>query len=460
MKRIFQALTAAALLAVLLAGCTPDEPSPVELSIPQPTGEAVLQNYVALGNSLTAGFMDAGLVMNGQVNSYPQLIAQQLGYPSGTFMQPLISWPGVGSSDTGDPMQVAGVLFFNGAEINIAGPTPLADVPGLLLASNWPVPYNNLGVPGATLLDMTQALDSATSQSPGNAFFDMILRNPTFGNKSALEQATALAPTLVTLWIGNNDVLGGATSGQPEPGVNLTPPEIFENLYNALLDQVTQRVRQRAGYDPVIVVGNIPSITTIPYFLPKPVFDAMAGMAVPTVESDPVYVRFPVLSHLTEAGFVPLAEEWTLTQAEVEAVETTVDAYNAIIADAVAARDNVYLFDAHGAMQVLATAGLEGMTANHFLVLVNQLGDIQAAAAATFFSLDGVHPNNRGYGVIANGFIDVINAALGTEVPHVDVASLTWDPTYGLLGAGEEEATAGRLLTPAAARAMDAVFRR
>jgi len=456
MKRIFTALAAAALLVVLLTGCTPDQPSPVEQTFTQPTGAAVLSNYVAIGNSLTAGFMDGGLVMNGQVNSFPQLLARQLGLHD--FQQPLIAWPGVGSSDTDDPTQVAGVMYFNGTGIVVAGPTAIADVPGLLLASAWPVPYNNMGVPGATLLDISTATDHTTSQSPGNSYFDLILRNPTFGNTTELDQATALGPTLVTLWAGNNDVLGGALSGQPETGVNLTPADAFAAMYNGLLDSVTQKINQRTGYDPVIVVANIPSITTIPYFVPKALFDTMAGASIPTEEEDPVYVRLSALSYLQAGGVPPLEAKWTLTQDEVDLLESTVRDFNQIIADAVDDRDNVYLFDAHAALQTLSTSGLDGMNANHFLInLQGTGGDLQAAAAISFFGLDGIHPNNRGYGEVANGFIDVINAALGTDVPHVDLSSLVWDPTYGqAAGAGKAH---GALISPAAGRAMDALFR-
>lgn len=39
------------------------------------------------------------------------------------------------------------------------------------------------------------------------------------------------------------------------------------------------------------------------------------------------------------------------------------------------------------------------------------------------FSLDGVHPNNRGYAILANDFIDAINNTYGAAVPKVDVAS-------------------------------------
>ena len=73
------------LLAFVLAGCSPDDPShPTTLRAPQ--GEEVFGKYVALGNSLTAGYQDAGLVgftsfgmPTGQYYSYPRLIAGQLG---------------------------------------------------------------------------------------------------------------------------------------------------------------------------------------------------------------------------------------------------------------------------------------------------------------------------------------------------------------------------------------------
>ncbi|MNY80078.1 hypothetical protein D3C86_2209820 [compost metagenome] len=38
------------------------------------------------------------------------------------------------------------------------------------------------------------------------------------------------------------------------------------------------------------------------------------------------------------------------------------------------------------------------------------------------FSLDGVHPSGRGYGLIANIFIDAINAKYGSTLRHVDLA--------------------------------------
>ena len=41
-----------------------------------------------------------------------------------------------------------------------------------------------------------------------------------------------------------------------------------------------------------------------------------------------------------------------------------------------------------------------------------------------FFSLDGLHPSNTGYAVIANLFIAQMNASYGTSIPLVNVAQV------------------------------------
>ena len=38
------------------------------------------------------------------------------------------------------------------------------------------------------------------------------------------------------------------------------------------------------------------------------------------------------------------------------------------------------------------------------------------------FSLDGVHPTNTGYAIIANEFIKTMNRSLRTNIPYVSVA--------------------------------------
>ena len=55
--------------------------------------QANFTTYVALGDSLTAGFSNGSLVRSHQLKSYPALLAQQAGVA--TFEQPLISQPGI-----------------------------------------------------------------------------------------------------------------------------------------------------------------------------------------------------------------------------------------------------------------------------------------------------------------------------------------------------------------------------
>ena len=44
-----------------------------------------------------------------------------------------------------------------------------------------------------------------------------------------------------------------------------------------------------------------------------------------------------------------------------------------------------------------------------------------AFATGNLFSLDGVHPTPRGYALVANEWIRVINAAYGATIPTVAI---------------------------------------
>ncbi|HEX4164122.1 MAG TPA: hypothetical protein VHZ55_01490, partial [Bryobacteraceae bacterium] len=40
------------------------------------------------------------------------------------------------------------------------------------------------------------------------------------------------------------------------------------------------------------------------------------------------------------------------------------------------------------------------------------------------FSLDGIHPSNTGYGIIANYFIQTMNAQMGSRIPLANVEEI------------------------------------
>jgi hypothetical protein len=404
------------------------------------------------------------LIMYGQMSSYPRLIATQLGFDTALsataeWTQPWIADPGVGSTSTGDPSLVAGVLYWDGASIVPTEIYAVADVPGKLLAALVPTPYNNLGVPGAALSDVLNATNAATSVPGNNSYFDFILRNPNFGNTTQLQQCVGGKPTLVTLWIGNNDVLYGATSGSPQVGIdpgagdNITPPAAFAALYEDVVDGIQVGVQGTTGFAPLLVAANIPSITSIPFFIPEVAFRQTYPFGY--VEANVSLVLFTALSWIAVPANQgqPVPASLTLTTDEVTTVENAVDAFNTSIAT-ICGDHGVPVVDMH---TLLASLSLPERS--HFVFLLQGGMDVATAAATTAFSLDGVHPNNRGYGIVANAFIDVINDAAGTSVSHVNTGNLSWDPTYGrppIIVA--HEGPPG--LSPEAAAAMTAIFRR
>ncbi len=452
MKKLYSALILI-VIAWQLTGCEVKDPTQPQLVTPQQ--QLVLSKMVAIGNSLTAGFQSAGLVEEFQLHSYPYLIAKQMGR-SATFEQPLIASPGIGSTPGKTPLKLV-----NG---NLVAEDLTVDPATLLKNALLPRPYDNLGVPGAALVDVMQAYDASTAKSGPNPFFDIVLRNPNFGNTSQLQQAILLNPSLIILWIGNNDVLGAALAGGD---VNrITPQDVFKSQFTTLLSELRQKTRA------AIVMANIPYVTDIPFintldgiFRPVPAMGISKPVPVvftPKLEpvdfatsgNEPVYL--PLLTqetnvaHLTLAALVayangigvpdsarlvamgfdaalaqgivqamkaaglnptglPLPGSVTLTAEEVAQIRQAVDGFNATL-EQLAAQFKVVLVDMNEMLTRLNQQGIDGF--NGKFVLVDPVN--------TAFSLDGVHPNHAGYAIVANVFIRAINQAFQLSIPEID----------------------------------------
>ncbi len=207
-------------------------------------GQATLTKYVALGDSLTAGFSSGSINSTYQSTSYPALLAKQFGIAS--FQQPLVSPPGL-----------PGILQLTRlVPTPVIAPTPGAGTPTNL---NYPFPYDNMAVPGATVHDLLTKTRSTSANDPT----DLILRQLGF---TQLQQGLSLRPTFVTLWIGNNDALGSATAGTDQL---LTPLASFEADYKTIVGAI-------AASGAKMAIANIPDVTTIPFvttltrFIPNP----------------------------------------------------------------------------------------------------------------------------------------------------------------------------------------------
>ncbi len=419
------------IVALALAGCSADDPAATAIQANQNP-----LTYVALGNSLTAGFINGGLIQGGQDGSYPRLISAQAMWSDVT--QPTVLWPGIGSTPGRSALYVD-----NEGAITSKAVTP-EDAALLLANATHPVPYSNMGVPGATTADLLVATNYLTSQSGTNPFFDMILRNHALrpGGNTQFDQAKALNPKAVTLWIGANDVLGGATGGNPVFGTNVTPAEFWEGLCDDVLDSVAT-----IGAD-YVAVATIPSITSAAYFTTVSLEYEIEGVgSIPwqTDEDDVTHILLTYGTLLDDTylpapygtGTASIPSTGTLTSAEAAAVEATIDAYNDHIESEAAARG----WALADVAQALDDIGAGTAELNLFFGW-GPTGQNKTSA----FSLDGIHPSEKGYAKVANVFIEAFNGNYDLEIPTVDLASIHnttgfdespgYVPPHGKLSAG------------------------
>ena len=70
-----------AIIAAGFASCEPEFEN--EVGANYTSGDADFSSYVAIGNSLTAGYMDGTVSKGSQMNSYPNLLAQQFALVGG-----------------------------------------------------------------------------------------------------------------------------------------------------------------------------------------------------------------------------------------------------------------------------------------------------------------------------------------------------------------------------------------
>lgn len=474
------------LVALTIVACSDDETVVVNNTsdgLPLTAGSADFSNYVSLGNSLTAGYCDNALFIEGQANSYPAILADQFALVGGGEFKIPYTNDNTGGLLLGGNVIAGPRLYFNGS-----GPAPVTGIPTTEVSTVLAGPFNNMGVPGAKsfhLLAPGYGNVAGVGTGQANPYFVRFASSP---STTILADASAQDPTFFSLWIGNNDVLGYATSGGS--GTNqignfnpatygpndITDPNVFANVYTALVDGMTANGAQG-------VVANLPYVTTIPFFTtvphnPVPLNAATAAQlnagfaaynngllfaqSVGLLTADEVTRRTisfaasstnkvvmvdSYLTNLAAYGIpsyrqatsedlvvlparsfigtvvggnpaqingvsVPLADNWILSKDEILEVKTATDAYNATI-QSIASAKGLAFVDANALMTRVANGGI---TANNFTVTATYV-------TGGGFSLDGVHPGPRGYALISNEFIKAINATYGSNFKGVNLGN-------------------------------------
>ena len=93
MKKLISYLFILVISFLALTGCKDRTEITAPQAISPISGSADLTRYVAIGNSITAGYQSSALYEGAQIYSFPSLIAQQV---NASFAMPLISEPGIG----------------------------------------------------------------------------------------------------------------------------------------------------------------------------------------------------------------------------------------------------------------------------------------------------------------------------------------------------------------------------
>ncbi|QCK15878.1 SGNH/GDSL hydrolase family protein [Mangrovivirga cuniculi] len=485
------------LSAWMLFSCTYDFPESTEPQEPT-SGEADFSKVVAIGNSLTAGYMDGALYLSGQQNSYVAIMAEQMqdGYGGGDFNIPLVN------SD-----HISGKLILANQPGGSPAPTPIDFIPNYPYEIQQIGPYdgdisalNNFGIPGVTI----QTAQTPALGTPGNALFNglyaRIASSP--GSSTLLGDAAAAMSdggTFLVFWLGNNDVLGYATGGASNETI-LTDDAVFQGAFNNALNTMLSANPEAKG-----IVANIPYVIDIPYFTAIPYnsigftsddeatigalnnafenFNNLMDLLSQNPELAPYQLQSrkvsyevgenpiliadedlldlgPIFDQLQQNGdidqntrqalipyeqsrpatsddlftltsgavlgtlanpnnpqsiigvVVPLSDQYALTPEEKAVIKEKVDTFNGVINAAVNDNsDRLVLADVNAQLTLLRTSGvnINGSSLNATFVPPNG-----------GFSVDGVHPNQRGHAWLANYMIDRINSKFGSNIEKIN----------------------------------------
>lgn len=410
-------------------------------------GDADFGSYVSIGNSLTAGYADGALSSTGQDNSFSKMLAErfeQVG--GGAYNVPYLPG-GNGNDGSGGTQRVLRYVVDCQGATGVS-PVSASGTAASLASVSSNGPFNALGIPGARAVDVLSG-----AYSGFNPFLGRIVQNPGFS--SILGEALRLNPTFFTLWLGSNDVLGYATGGGtgnvdpgfPLPG-DLSNPLQVAGALDVVVDSLTSRGAKGA-------IANIPDITSVPFFTTIP-WNGVLLTAQEAAALNATYTAIGLSNIVWQEGLNPfviedtavvhptlrirhakpnelillttpgdslrcgqwgvnptkaLGDQYVIDERELADIESHVDDYNTAIAG-IAAKYSIALVDMNSYMQTF-TGG----------IIYNGVDMNASFISGGAFSLDGIHPNPRGYALVANEFIRVINVKYSSTLPEVDVTA-------------------------------------
>ena len=395
---------AAVAITIAAVACTRDS---IDVRAPPPAADPIFQRYVALGNSITAGYQSSGINDSTQRESYAKIVAEQMhtGYV----------YPALVGFGCAPPV----VNFLTQARVG-GGTSSQCQ---LRNPATTVLVQNNVAVPGATSADPT-----ATTTKASNILTQLFL-----GGKTQVQRALDAKPTFVSVWIGNNDVLDAATKGVTGANATLntagiTDTTTFRANYKKMMDQLLVQPGLKG-----ILIGVV-NVTAIPALFPaeslltnatfKAKFDAIAGATTTVLANCPgshALVSYgiagqiragthpAVISCQKNVPAAPVGDWFVLDSTEQRIFNTDIARYNSYIANKA------------------DSAGFAYLDPNPLLYSLRQSGAIPTlpdftnptAPFGTYISLDGAHPSGKTHRLAANAIITAINLKYHTTLATV-----------------------------------------
>jgi lysophospholipase L1-like esterase len=211
--------------AFALAACSDGERSPISPNIEDSDEQSrkaskLMSNYVAVGTSLSMGWMSDGVVGASQQNAWPKQFADAVGVE---FTVPSIDAPGC------QPPLAAPLISFrrvDGSSAATRSAVCAANSPGVTLATH------NLAVEGATTAEALNATPATATQGRGPVTSRVLPAGMT-----QISAMRSLNPTFVSVEFGGNELLP-AQVGLLYPGVTFTPFTTFQANYAQVIENV------------------------------------------------------------------------------------------------------------------------------------------------------------------------------------------------------------------------------
>ncbi len=368
----------------------------------------IFQSYVALGNSITAGYQSGGINDSTQKLSYAVLLAKSM---HTRFAYPSLVNPGC-------PPPVSNLLTGARVGTGSTAATCLLRSPASVTAT-----INNVAVPGIATADPTMPVGPNA-----NALVELFL-----GGETMVQKALDNSPTFATVWVGNNDILAPALSGFPAGATAITT---FTANYSKMIDQLVAGAPGIKGVlIGVVQVAGAPLLFQAGVLASPAAAAAAAQVAGRPVTLDPLtcaganaaaLVNFQYLvaikarpgapaggtvycQKVLGGGAADPGDNGILDITEQATVGATINSYNAFIkakADAIGFAyydPNVLLAAQRASGAIPAFPNLASTT----------------APFGQLFSFDGVHPSAAAHILIANELVSTINAKYGTSLGKV-----------------------------------------